>query len=117
MGDRVQAVDRALQLLEEVAASPVPIATPELARRAGVNRATAWRLMNSLEHRDLVRDAGQQVDVARSAEDGRVPCAHEQRALEHEPIRVAGSREPAEEAPHRVELQEIVERARTGARG
>lgn len=54
MVDRVQAVDRALQLLEEVAASPVPIATPELARRAGVNRATAWRLMNSLEYRDLV---------------------------------------------------------------
>lgn len=54
MVDRVQAVDRALMLLEEVAASPVPLATPELARRAGVNRATAWRLMNSLEARDLV---------------------------------------------------------------
>lgn len=53
MGDRVQAVDRALLLLEELAASPVPLATPELARRAGVNRATAWRLLNSLEHRDL----------------------------------------------------------------
>ena len=54
MADRVQAVDRALALLEEVAASPEPLATPELARRAGVNRATAWRLLNSLEASDLV---------------------------------------------------------------
>lgn len=54
MVDRVQAVDRALLLLEEIAASPEPLTTPELARRAGVNRATAWRLLNSLEHRDLV---------------------------------------------------------------
>ncbi|MEY2965235.1 MAG: hypothetical protein RLZZ228_1048 [Actinomycetota bacterium] len=54
MADRVQAVDRALDLLEEVAASLEPLATPELARRAGINRATAWRLLNSLEASDLV---------------------------------------------------------------
>jgi DNA-binding IclR family transcriptional regulator len=51
--DRVQAVERAL-LLEEVAASPAPPTAPELARRAGINRATAWRLLNTLEHFDLV---------------------------------------------------------------
>jgi DNA-binding IclR family transcriptional regulator len=52
--DRVQAVERALQLLEEVAASAVPPAATELAQRAGINRATAWRLLNTLEHFDLV---------------------------------------------------------------
>jgi DNA-binding IclR family transcriptional regulator len=52
--DRVQAVERALALLEEVAASSVPPTAPELAQRAGVNRATAWRLLNTLEHFALV---------------------------------------------------------------
>jgi DNA-binding IclR family transcriptional regulator len=52
--DRVQAVERALLLLEEVAASPVPPTAPELAQRAGINRATAWRLLNTLEYFDLV---------------------------------------------------------------
>jgi len=54
VSDRVQAVERALQLLEEVAASPEPPTSSELAQRAGVNRATAWRLLNTLEHFDLV---------------------------------------------------------------
>ncbi|MBL1118631.1 IclR family transcriptional regulator [Streptomyces sp. 110] len=54
MSDRVQAVERALLLLEEVAASPVPPTAPEIAQRAGVNRATAWRLLSTLEHFDLV---------------------------------------------------------------
>ncbi|MGW1682036.1 IclR family transcriptional regulator [Saccharopolyspora sp. NPDC002376] len=54
MTDRVQAVERALQLLEEVAASEVPLTAPEIAQRAGVNRGTAWRLLSTLEHFDLV---------------------------------------------------------------
>jgi DNA-binding IclR family transcriptional regulator len=54
MSDRVQAVERALLLLEEVAASDVPPSAPEIARRAGVNRGTAWRLLSTLEHFDLV---------------------------------------------------------------
>ncbi len=54
MSDRVQAVERALLLLEEIAASPVPPTAPEIAQRAGVNRATAWRLLGTLEHFDLV---------------------------------------------------------------
>jgi DNA-binding IclR family transcriptional regulator len=52
--DRVQAVERALLLLEEVAASPVPPTAPEIAQRAGINRATAWRLLSTLEAFDLV---------------------------------------------------------------
>lgn len=54
MPDRVQAVERALLLLEEVAASPEPPTAPEIAARAGINRATAWRLLSTLEHFDLV---------------------------------------------------------------
>jgi DNA-binding IclR family transcriptional regulator len=54
VADRVQAVERALLLLEEVAASPVPPTAPEIALRAGINRATAWRLLSTLEHFDLV---------------------------------------------------------------
>ena len=54
MPDRVQAVERALLLLEEVAASRVPPTASELARRAGINRGTAWRLLNTLEHFDLI---------------------------------------------------------------
>jgi DNA-binding IclR family transcriptional regulator len=54
VADRVQAVERALLLLEEVAASPVPPTAPEIAQRAGINRATAWRLLSTLEHFDLV---------------------------------------------------------------
>jgi DNA-binding IclR family transcriptional regulator len=54
MSARVQAVERALLLLEEVAASPQPLTAPEMASRAGINRATAWRLLNTLEHFDLI---------------------------------------------------------------
>jgi DNA-binding IclR family transcriptional regulator len=39
VADRVQSVERALMLLEEVAASPVPPTAPEIAQRAGINRA------------------------------------------------------------------------------
>jgi DNA-binding IclR family transcriptional regulator len=52
--DRVQAVERALLLLEEIAADPTPLTAPEIAQRAGINRATAWRLLSTLEHFDLV---------------------------------------------------------------
>ena len=54
MTQRVQSVERALSLLEAVAANHYPLSVPELANQAGVNRATAWRLMNTLEHFDLV---------------------------------------------------------------
>jgi len=54
VADRVQAVERALLLLEEVAASTVPPTAPEIAQRAGINRGTAWRLLSTLEHFDLI---------------------------------------------------------------
>jgi DNA-binding IclR family transcriptional regulator len=54
VADRVQAVERALQLLEEIAASRTPLTAPKIAQRAGVNRGTAWRLLSTLEHFDLV---------------------------------------------------------------
>lgn len=54
MTQRVQSVERALSLLEAVASSDYPLSVPELAKRSGVNRATAWRLMNTLEFFDLV---------------------------------------------------------------
>ena len=50
----VQAVERALLLLEEIAASAVPPTAPEVAQRAEINRGTAWRLLRTLEHFDLV---------------------------------------------------------------
>jgi DNA-binding IclR family transcriptional regulator len=42
-------------MLEEIAASASPPSAPEIARGAGVNRATAWRLLRTLEAFDLVR--------------------------------------------------------------
>jgi DNA-binding IclR family transcriptional regulator len=54
----VQSVDRALRLLKAVAASGAPSSAQELARRCGVNRSTAWRLLATLEAHGLVeRDA------------------------------------------------------------
>jgi len=55
MADRVRSVERALLMLEEIAASDSPLGVSEISRRAGVNRATAWRLLNTLEHFDLVQ--------------------------------------------------------------
>src|SRR6201987_3704951 len=55
---RIQAVDRAMVLLKAVAASSTPPTVLEVARRCGINRATAWRLLRTLEHHGLVdRDA------------------------------------------------------------
>jgi DNA-binding IclR family transcriptional regulator len=56
----VQSVDRALRLLDGVAASaPQGETVATLARRCGLNRATAWRLLGTLEAHGLVeRDPG-----------------------------------------------------------
>lgn len=52
---RVQSVDRALRLLEVVAATaPRGETVTTLAARCGINRATAWRLLGTLEARNLV---------------------------------------------------------------
>jgi DNA-binding IclR family transcriptional regulator len=84
---RVQSVERAVALLEAVAAGPVdgePVAL--LASRTGLNRATAWRLLATLEAHGLVdRDPATQrytvgFAVARLAAsagvDGLVRRAH-----------------------------------------
>lgn len=53
-GKLIQSVERALIMLEEIAASTEPPTTSQIATRAGVNRGTAWRLLNTLEHFQLV---------------------------------------------------------------
>lgn len=50
----IQSVDRALTLLEAIAARDEPSNGPDLARAAGVNRSTAWRLLATLEHHQLI---------------------------------------------------------------
>jgi DNA-binding IclR family transcriptional regulator len=50
----VRSVERALLLLDEIAASATPPTAPAIAASAGINRATAWRLLRTLEDFDLV---------------------------------------------------------------
>lgn len=52
---RVQSLDRAMTLLNAVsAAGPQGLPAAELATRCGLNRATAWRLLATLEHHAMV---------------------------------------------------------------
>jgi DNA-binding IclR family transcriptional regulator len=51
---RVQVLDRAVQLLRVIAAEPQPLNAYELARRCRLNRTTAWRILVTLEHNELV---------------------------------------------------------------
>jgi DNA-binding IclR family transcriptional regulator len=52
---RVQSVDRAVDLLLALAAAaPAEATAPALARTCGLNRATAWRLLKTLQIRGLV---------------------------------------------------------------
>jgi DNA-binding IclR family transcriptional regulator len=51
---RIQAVDRAIDLLKAVAASRAPRTVGELADDCGLNRSTAWRLLMTLEHHGLI---------------------------------------------------------------
>jgi len=51
---RIQSVDRAVELLEAIAAAPELQTAPALADRAGLNRSTAWRILATLEHHGLV---------------------------------------------------------------
>lgn len=51
---RVQSVDRAVTLLRAISASAQPLTAWELARVCGLNRSTAWRLLQTLEHHGLV---------------------------------------------------------------
>jgi DNA-binding IclR family transcriptional regulator len=51
---RIQSIDRAVDLLEAVAAASEPETAPALADAAGLNRSTAWRILATLEHHGLV---------------------------------------------------------------
>ena len=56
MAQRVQAVERALNLLEALVNSSKPPTIPELAKAAGVIRSTTWRLMNTLLYFELAEE-------------------------------------------------------------
>ena len=51
---RVQSVQRALALVEAIAAAPGGGTAAELALACGINRATAWRLLATLEEHGVV---------------------------------------------------------------
>jgi DNA-binding IclR family transcriptional regulator len=51
---RIQSVDRAVSLLKAIADSPQPMSVLTLAASCRLNRATAWRLLGTLEHHGLV---------------------------------------------------------------
>jgi DNA-binding IclR family transcriptional regulator len=51
---RVQSVDRAVALLRAIATTPHPQTAWELARACGINRSTAWRLLQTLERHGMV---------------------------------------------------------------
>ncbi len=55
MAKTVQSVERALKLLEVISENQIPLTVPQMAKQAGVNRATAWRLLNTLELFDLIQ--------------------------------------------------------------
>jgi DNA-binding IclR family transcriptional regulator len=55
--ERVQAVDRALQVLQILAASDEGLSAPEIAAKCGVHRTTVWRLLSTLEAHQLVARA------------------------------------------------------------
>lgn len=61
----VAAVDEAIKLLFLVAAQP-GLGLTELARRAGITKARAFRLLTTLEQRDLVRRSGDPATYALS---------------------------------------------------
>jgi IclR family acetate operon transcriptional repressor len=76
---RVQVLDRAAQILRVIATEPQPLNAVELARRCKLNRTTAWRILVTLEHNELVdRDPSSQryrlgfglMDLAQGADPG-----------------------------------------------
>ena len=50
----VQSIDRAVALLNAVARASTPQTASELGAACGLNRSTAWRLLEALERHDLV---------------------------------------------------------------
>lgn len=65
---RIQAVDRAIELLKAVAGAVHPPTAAELAQICGLNRTTAWRLLATLEMNGMVeRDLAQRYGVGYGA--------------------------------------------------
>jgi DNA-binding IclR family transcriptional regulator len=65
---RIQAVDRAIELLKAVAGAAQPVTAAELAQMCGLNRTTAWRLLATLEMQGMVeRDPAQRYGVGYAA--------------------------------------------------
>jgi DNA-binding IclR family transcriptional regulator len=54
VNNRIQSIDRAVELLEAIAGAPEPETAPALADRCRLNRSTAWRILATLEHHGLV---------------------------------------------------------------
>ena len=80
---RIQSVDRAVDLLLAVAAAgPAAAGVPALARVCGLNRATAWRLLKTLQARGMVAVDGTtgrvltRADRPRARWRGGVWCRH-----------------------------------------
>ena len=74
--ERIQSVDRAIDLLLAVAAAgPADAGVPALAKACGLNRATAWRLLKTLQARRLVTvDGGGRYALGRDRRRaGRAP--------------------------------------------
>lgn len=51
----VRALDRGLQLLLQLTSKDVPLSLEELSRRTNISQATAFRLLTTLEQRQLIR--------------------------------------------------------------
>jgi DNA-binding IclR family transcriptional regulator len=75
----IQAVDRAMRLLNAVADAGRPVTLAESADAAGINRNTAWRLLATLEHHGLVERDGHAYVVGFAAV--RIAAAADQRTL------------------------------------
>jgi IclR family transcriptional regulator, KDG regulon repressor len=51
---RIQVIDRAVAVMQVIARCEHPASLPEIAEQCGLNRATLWRLLWSLEYHGLV---------------------------------------------------------------
>jgi len=73
-GGSIQVIDRAVALMQAIAAAPREHTAQQLAATCGLNRTTAWRILTSLEQHGLVsRDPATQhygvgIDLARLGE-------------------------------------------------
>lgn len=78
VGAGIQVIDRAVALMQAIAAAPRELTAQQLAESCGLNRTTAWRILTSLEQHGLVfRDPATQrygvgIDLVRLGEAAEV---------------------------------------------